>query len=183
MMFSIRPAIPADIPAIAFIHVDGWRSSYGDVVGRAFLESLNVEEKEKNWGVWFSGGQVDVLLAEDETGKPAGFISFGKLKTAPPGMSPIRPLYTAEVYAIYILRDFQGQGLGRRLMSAAAAQLKEKKHKSLCLWVVEGNKRAIEFYKALGGQRCGKKPTEIGGHAMTDVCFGWRDAGILIKAA
>ena len=180
MPFTIRPATEIDIPAIAFIHVAGWRDSYGGIVRQEFLDNLSVEEKEKNWRDWFKDGTMQVLLALDGAGKPCGFISFGKLRTPVPGGSPIRPPYSAEVYAIYILHDSQRQGLGRQLMREAALKLKDMKHRSLCLWVLEKNARAVEFYKKLGGQRCGKKDIEVGGTKVKDVAIGWRDtAGLM----
>ena len=181
MSFTIRPATVADIPAIAFIHVAGWRDSYGCIVRRDFLDSLSTQEKEKNWGEWFKDSTMQVLLALDGAGKPCGFISFGKLRTPIPGGSPIRPPYSAEVYAIYILPEAQRQGLGRQLMCAAALKLKDMKHKSLSLWVVEKNEKAVNFYKKLGGQRCGKKDIEVGGTKIKEIAFGWRDTSVFLS--
>ena len=182
-MFTLRPATQDDVLALAHLHVEGWRASYGGLVDRDFLDSLNTKEKEKIWESRVSEGQINILLAVNETGKSCGFASFGKLKTPPPGASPIRPLYSAEIYAIYILPTYWQQGLGRQLMREAALKLKDMKHKSLCLWVLEGNKRAISFYKALGGQRCGKKQVEIGGKPLPELCFGWRDTAPLLQTA
>ena len=78
-------------------------------------------------------------MAYDENGTAAGFVNFGKIKTAPPGMSPIRPLYSGEIYALYILPAYWRQGLGTLLIGQAAQELTLMKHKSLCLWVLEKN--------------------------------------------
>lgn len=180
--FSIRPATESDIPALAHIHVEGWKASYGGIINQAFLDGLKESDRAADWGRWFGEGNMEVLIAHDAGGSPAGFASFGKLRTPIPGGSPIRPLYTAEIYAIYLLDEFKRQGLGRQLMGAAAARLKEMKHRSLCLWVLEKNLPAIEFYKALGGQRCGKKDIEVGGTKVKDVAYGWRSTeSLLIK--
>ena len=125
---------------------------------------------------------MHTLLARDADGKAAGFVGFGRLKTPPPGSSPIRPLYSAEIYALYILPEYWRQGLGRSLMREAALALKDMKHKSLCLWTLEGNRRGNDFYKALGGQRIGKKQVEIGGRTLTDAAWGWRDTGVLASS-
>lgn len=179
----IRPAVPDDANILARIHVAGWQASYGGLVDQKFLDSLDVNEREKNWIDWMKQGDTSVLIADDSAGKPMGFISFGRLRTPPPGGSPIRPLYTAEVYAIYLLPESWGQGVGRGLMAAAAVALKDRKHKSLCLWVLEGNKRAIAFYRALGGQKCGSKIVEIGGRNLPEIAFGWRDTAALASGA
>jgi len=178
--FTIRTAKESDIPALAHIHVEGWKDSYGGLVDQAFLDDLTEEKRATDWGKWLKDGVMQTLVAENESGMPCGFISFGKLRTPIPGGSPIRPLYTAEIYAIYILNDYQRRGLGQQLMHTAALTLKEMKHKSLCLWVLEKNLRAAGFYKKHGGQRCGKKDIEVGGTKVKEVAFGWRDTRILI---
>lgn len=163
-----------DSADLGMLHVEGWRASYGGLVPQDFLNALDAGKMAGDWRAWFAAG-TQASIARTEDGKPAGFIAYGRLKTPPPGMSPVRPLYTAEILAIYILPDYWQQGLGRALMREAALKLREQKHKSLCLWVLEGNKRASAFYKALGGERCGKKTVEIGGKQLPELAFGWRD--------
>jgi ribosomal protein S18 acetylase RimI-like enzyme len=175
---NILPATLTDIDDLAHIHIEGWRASYGGLVEQSFLDSLDKEKRAQDWATWMASG-AEALIARDDAGKPAGFIAFNKLMTPPPGMSAVRPLYTAEILALYILPDYWRHGLGRRLMSDAVTRLKEKKHRSLCLWVLEKNTRAVGFYKALGGERCGKKPVEIGSRILTDICYGWRNSAIL----
>ena len=175
---NIRPCTSEDAADLAHIHIEGWRASYGGLVDQAFLDALDKNERAANWIKWLGEG-TEALIAHDDNGKPAGFIAFNKLMTPPPGMSPIRPLYTSEILAIYILPDYWRKKLGRELMKQAAARLKERKHKSMCLWVLEKNTRGNAFYKALGGQKCGKKDVTIGNQKLTDVCYGWRDTSAL----
>lgn len=177
--WSIRPAVAGDEATLAHLHVQGWRDSYGGLIDQAYLDSLSESERTEKWKEWLRDSHGPVLIAFDADGKAAGFVNFGKLRTPLPGQSAIRPLYTAEIYAIYILVPYWRKGLGRVLMRAAAEGLASQKHKSLCLWVLDGNERAIGFYKALGGQRCGKKQIEIGGSTRTELCFGWRNTEAL----
>jgi ribosomal protein S18 acetylase RimI-like enzyme len=173
--FSLRPATEADAEAIAAIHVAGWQGAYGGIVEQAYLDSLSVAERTETWRKYMAAGDMHILVAHDAQGAAAGFASFGKLKTAPPGASPIRPPYSAEIYALYILPAFWRQGLGGQLLRAAARQLREARHKSLCLWVLEKNARGVGFYKKMGGERVGKKEIEIGPTRAREICFGWRD--------
>lgn len=175
---NIRPCTADDAHDLAHIHIEGWRATYQGLVEDEFLASLDKEARAADWAKWLAAG-TEGFIAHDDDGNPAGFIAFDKLMTPPPGMSPIRPLYTAEILAIYILPAYWRQGLGHQLMKAAAARLKERKHKALCLWVLEKNPRGNAFYKALGGQRCGKKDVMVGQTKLTDVCYGWRDSAII----
>jgi ribosomal protein S18 acetylase RimI-like enzyme len=179
MPFTIATATQDDAKDLGMIHVEGWRASYCGLVPQDFLDGLDAGKRAQQWIEWMDQG-TEALIARDENDQPAGFIAFNKLMTPPPGMSPVRPLYTAEILAIYILPAYWRQGLGKRLIGMAAARLEEKKHKSMCLWVMEKNIRGNAFYKSLGGERCGKKQVEIGGKMLQDVCYGWRSTKNLV---
>ena len=176
----IRKATQDDIPAIASLHIEGWKAAYGGLVDQAYLDSLSVEQRTKDWEGWMESGESDTFVAEED-GNPVGFITTGRTKTPPPGSSPIRPLYSAEIYALYLHPDVWRKGIGTALLKAAARHLKEQKHTSLCLWVMDGNGRAKLFYEKLGGQRVGKKMVEIGPSSLKELCYGWRDTYDLCK--
>lgn len=176
----VRPATADDISAIARIHVQGWRDAYGGIVDQNWLDDLGEDEQARQWREWFDPAQRPVLLALDESGNAAGFVNYGRLRTPPPGSSPIRPLYSGEIFALYVLPQYWRQGLGTQLMREAARGLAAMKHHSLCLWVLEKNARAVAFYKTQGGERCGKKDIVIGPTTARDICFGWRSSAALL---
>ncbi len=178
---NIRPATENDIPALAQIHVQGWKDAYGGLVYNEFLNVPTIEDRTQQWQEWIKIEESGIQLAIDGDGTPVGLVSYGKLKTPPPGSSPIRPLYSAEIYGLYLLPEYHRQGIGTALMKEAAQKLQVMKHKSLCLWVLEGNKRAVSFYKAKDGQRCGKHDITLGPTTAREVCFGWRDTNVLIE--
>jgi GNAT superfamily N-acetyltransferase len=183
MSFTVRKATKDDVSDLAHLHVQGWRDAYGGLLDADYIESKTVALREKQWAEWFDEDLTKTLIAYDENGTAAGFISFGKLKTPPPGMSPIRPLYAAEIYAFYILEPFWRQGLGTKFMHEASNVLAAEKVKSICLWVLEKNKRAVSFYKKTGGERCGKMDVEFGPTKAREICFGWRDTSRFIEVA
>lgn len=176
----IRPATPADIPAIANLHIEGWKAAYGGLVDQAYLDGLSVEQRTQDWKGWMADGESHSLIAEME-GAPAGFITAGRTKTPPPGSSPIRPLYSAEIYALYLHPDMWRKGIGSALLRQAATDLKAKKHSSLCLWVMDGNARGKAFYEKMGGQKVGSKIVEIGPSKLKEACYGWRDTRMLVQ--
>ena len=53
-----------------------------------------------------------------------------------------------EIYALYVLQDYQKQGVGFALMNAAIEKLQTYSH--IALWVLKGNQRAIAFYQQYG---------------------------------
>ena len=170
----IRKAVQDDIPAIAALHIEGWKAAYGGIVDQAYLDSLTVEGRIADWTGWLASGESEVFLAE-EGGSPAGFVVIGRTKTPPPGSSPIRPSHSGEIYALYLHPDFWRKGIGTALIKHAACELKERKHSAICLWVLDANVRAKAFYEKMGGQKIGNKMIEIGPSKLKEVCYGWKD--------
>ena len=178
MALSIHQATIEDVAAIAAIHVAGWRGAYDGILDPSYIESKTIDHRLNQWKEIFEKNESDIWIAKDED-KAVGFIGYGRLKTAPPGTSKIRPQYSSEIYALYLLPDFYRQGIGTGLFRQAAVNLKTQKHTSLCLWVLDRNKRGCHFYEALGGQRIAKKIVEFGPTQAKEVCYGWRDISVL----
>jgi GNAT superfamily N-acetyltransferase len=175
MSYSLRIASVEDAALIGQLHVAGWQGAYGGIVKQDYLDSLSAETRAQNWEKWLPNPDIKVLIAEDENGEGAGFCAFGKLLTPVPGQSNIRPQYTAEVSALYLLPHHYRKGAGKLLMQEAAKLLWADKHGGMALWVLVDNKRACAFYEALGGQRVGSKMIEVGGQNLKEACYGWRD--------
>ena len=58
-------------------------------------------------------------------------------------------IYDGELYAIYLLGEHQGRGIGRRFVELVVAWLREQGHESMRVWVLEGNP-AQRFYERHG---------------------------------
>lgn len=175
--FIIEKAELVDVEQIAKAHVIGWQESYRDIINSDYLDNLDINKKKEQWTEWLQKETCKILVARTEQNNVIGFCSFGSLRTPPPGMSPIRPLYSSEIYALYVLPEHWRNGIGSKLLRSAVIDLQKNKQNSLCLWVLEKNDRANKFYKSLGGQRVGKTFVEIGHQKVKEVCYGWRNSG------
>lgn len=82
-----------------------------------------------------------VLVAE-RGGEVVGFSGGGPAR-GEPGMG--------EVYAIYLLAEHQGLGIGRALMRESARRLHAAGLRGLLVWVLRENAPARAFYERLGG--------------------------------
>ena len=74
-----------------------------------------------------------------------------------------------EVERIYLLNDFQRQGLGKVLFEKAVALGKEKGYRKLWLGVWEHNSLALAFYKKLGLTVFDKHTFVLGSDSQTDL--------------
>lgn len=67
-----------------------------------------------------------------------------------------------EVKRIYLLRRFQGGGIGRRLMDVAMEDVRARGARRLLLGVYSGNDQALGFYRRLGFERVGDRLFRVG---------------------
>ena len=173
----IRAAMVEDAAGIARVHIDSWRTTYAGIVPDAYLAGLSYEAREARWEERLGDLPVDdcVYIAVDEAGQIAGFAGGGPQRTALPG-------YAGELYAIYLLRVAQGQGLGRQLTSRVAAHLLRQGMRSMAVWVLTANP-SRGFYEALGGQLIGEQPIAIGGATLQEAAYGWSEVAPLLVPA
>jgi ribosomal protein S18 acetylase RimI-like enzyme len=166
----IREATLDDVPGVARIHVDTWRTAYRGLMPAAFLSGLSYADRERIWAQNLSNSarRSFLLVAEAPTGLIVGFACGGPERTR-------RIDYRGELYALYVLEMFQRQGLGRALMRATATAMLEGGLESMLIWVLADNRPARRFYESMGGILVGEQPIEIGGARLVEVAYGWGD--------
>ncbi len=168
---NIRIAREVDARGIAEVHVASWRSTYAGLMPADFLADLSVDSRETGWrnGLANPNRQTEYFVAEDVDGKIIGFACGGPEREG-------HPIYKGELYAIYLLAEHQGQGIGRALMQAVVRYLLDHGYTTMLIWVLEGNP-ACKFYESMGGVYVSSKPIEIGGAQLTELSYGWDDIG------
>jgi GNAT superfamily N-acetyltransferase len=173
---QIRTATIADVAAIARVHVESWRTTYKGILPDDYLADMAYEQRERLWRGILSkpGGQRLVYVAEETPGNIVGFASGGQERGGD-------PVYTGELYAIYLLEGWQRQGIGRRLTVAVVRQLIQWGLRSLLIWVLAQNP-SRRFYEALGGRQVREKLVITGGVQLIEIAYGWPDASTLIEA-
>src|SRR5215472_11643535 len=108
MSMIIREARLEDATGIAKVYVDGWRTTYPGIVSDVHLASMSYEHYTRHWARILCTSDGFIYVAEDELGNIVGFIWGGPERNGD-------SLYKGELHAIYILKSYHGQGLGRRL--------------------------------------------------------------------
>ena len=77
--------------------------------------------------------------------------------------------HALEIERIYVLSDFQGRKIGRRLYSKALEVAKSLNLQRLWLGVWEENPKAVQFYKKMGFQPFEKHIFKLGDDEQTDI--------------
>jgi GNAT superfamily N-acetyltransferase len=172
----IRIATREDIPGIAKVHVDSWRTTYPGIVPDDFLAALSYERSAETWHWIFECAKTDgnfTYVAEDSPGSIAGFANGGTERTRD-------PFYKGELNAIYILQQHQGKGIGRRLVHEVARMLRQTGVDSMLVWALVDN-HACRFYERLGGRKIREKTMEIGGRDCPEAAYGWPSISAISK--
>jgi len=169
----IRKARSTDVEALARVHVASWQTTYRGLLPDTTLARSTVERRVQAWaGILRALDEESCVFVAEEAEEVVGFASGG-----PEGTGD--PLYTGELYAIYLLATAQGHGVGRALFMAVAEALAGRERRALLVWVLETNS-ACRFYEALGGVRVRTKQEEFDGVLLTEVAYGWADTGPLL---
>ncbi|ANS73404.1 hypothetical protein AWM70_01420 [Paenibacillus yonginensis] len=175
---KIRLAVAGDEPGIAAVHVDSWRTTYKGLVPDSYLDGLSYGQRTELWKRNLAYPGVRVLVAEDSEGRIIGFISGGPAQPDPADNQTAAQAsglsYDAELTAFYLLEDAQGQGTGRKLVSALFRHLARDGLKAAHVWVLEENK-ARTFYEHLGAVVTERETIEIGGKALMELGLVWSE--------
>ena len=163
-MTTVRDGGYDDCVAVAHVQVAAWRAAYVGVVPDDVLARLDVAERVRRWIELVHRG-VRLLVAEDEAGV-VGYASSGASRdddaTAAVG----------ELYALYVVPDRWGTGVGHLLHDAALDGLRQERSTCATLWVLAENTRGRRFYESHGWRPDGRSRSEqvLGGALVEYRC-------------
>lgn len=156
-----------DAAGIARVQVESWKTTYQGIVSDSYLSSLSISQRTDRWGEILRNRGKDqaIYTAESHEGEVVGFAIGGPSRSQ-------EYSYEGELYAIYLLKAYQGQGAGRSLFHAIAEFLRGNGCGSMIIWALQDNP-AGRFYEAMGGRLVGQKIIEIGEEEHVEVAYGW----------
>jgi ribosomal protein S18 acetylase RimI-like enzyme len=165
----IREARISDAESIAQVRVDSWRTTYRGLLEDEYLENMTPEQYVQMWRniIVAGGAQGYPYVVENSSGRIVGFILGGADRNG-------SQIYDAELFAIYLLEEYQGQGLGSQLVSRLAQRLLKEGYNSMRVWVLAKNP-ARAFYETLGGEYLYQKTIFLGGENYAEAAYGWEE--------
>lgn len=172
----IRRAGPADARAIGKVHVESWRTTYAGILPDRVLIDMSADVKASQWrrSLLRPVPGDAVLVAEVPEAGVVGFASCGRAQGTSFGID-------GEIHTLYLLPDWQEQGLGRRLLCATLALLKRGGRQGAFLWVLAANPSRF-FYEVMGGTRIGEREEELWQTRLPEIAYGWLDLAKLPPA-
>jgi len=187
-MIRVRRATAQDAAGMGLVHVAAWRSTYAGILPDAYLVGLSALREAASYerGIATQRGHghaafVAVAEAEDMPpgarmppgGQVVAFTTTGRCR---------RPeLAEGEVETLYVLDDWREQGLGRRLLRAAAAHLNALHCHSAMAWVLAENPNRF-FYERLGARVAAEEHIRVGGQELVQRAMLWNPVDKLLNA-
>ena len=135
MDILIKPMETEDeIRGKAYVHWKSWQESYRGIVDDGYLDRMTLAQTEEKAFRW----RDNIFVAKDGE-HVVGFVGYG----------PSRGDEGAgEVFALYVLEEYQRRGIGYALMRRALDELSDSRR--VYLWAFAENKKAISFYERVG---------------------------------
>ena len=140
MDIFIKPMETEDeIRGKAYVHWKSWQESYRGIVDQGYLDRMTISRCEE----MASRYPENTLVAKDGA-RVIGFACAGAVNGE---------IDAGEVYALYVLEEYQHQGIGYALMREALSRLEGCQ--VVVLWAFKENVKAIRFYEHVGFRQDG----------------------------
>ena len=139
-----RKATVEDCYSIAELKGIVWNTTYKGIYSDEALAGYDVVKNEKIFKQIVNNQEIELYVATDR-GKIVGFMTCGR---------PYKPFrhYKQEMGLLYILKEYQRQGIGSRFLDIAREQVKEAGYGEFIVGVNSKNMNAIDFYTCMGGK-------------------------------
>jgi ribosomal protein S18 acetylase RimI-like enzyme len=171
----VRRAVVDDADAIERIRTDTWRVAYRGLLPDSVLDGLDYDATRRRALMAALPPHQFVLVAEADDAV-VGFCIGGRSRTPD-------ERFRGEVYAIYVLPEHHGRGVGRALMQTAARELADRGLRSMIIWVLRENAPSRRFYERMGGVHVRDEVRELEGLRITESGYGWEDIDALTRSA
>lgn len=139
----IREMKSNDIEGKAYVHYKSWHETYTGIIPDKYMEKVT---PQKCLDIANKYPKNTIVAIVDD--KVIGFACYGQSKD--------EDLVNAgELIAIYILKEYQGRGIGRLMADVCFKKMSDFDYVSV--WVLSKNYNAISFYRRYGFEEDGVK--------------------------
>lgn len=135
-MINIRLANINDSKGRGFVHYHSWNETYSGLIDQEYLDKRSLSKCIDS-----AMKYPDNTFVAEVDGSIVGFACYAKYRDDDLNNA-------GEITAIYLLKQYQGLGIGRKLLNACFEVLSD--YSSIVIWVLSANKKTIGFYKHFG---------------------------------
>lgn len=148
-----------DQSQMAKIKIDNWREVYKNIIDQKYLDDFDYDNQTQKYYRSFEEYENRVLVATRKK-EVLGYACFTEKNDV---------LYDSELVSLYIKE--KGRGIGTTLFNETVKELISRNKKSMIVWCLKDNSRAIRFYKKMGGKQQEEKNAQIGNKKYKEIGF------------
>jgi ribosomal protein S18 acetylase RimI-like enzyme len=140
--FIIRKATIDDAEGKGYVHYKSWKETYTGLFPDEVMNKISLKRS-----IELAKEHPENTFIASFDNKIVGFACY--LKSRDEDLPN-----AGEIMAVYILNEYKNMGIGKSLMASCYKELSN--FKSIILWVLDNNKKAIAFYESEGFMKDGK---------------------------
>jgi ribosomal protein S18 acetylase RimI-like enzyme len=168
----LRPATPADVPALAALKLACFRETFLDGFGIPYPPADLARFEAETYGeapvyAEIADARHATWVCEGADGALLAYAHAGPCKLPHPEVTA----HSGELYQLYVRAGAQGLGLGRTLLATSLDWLAAHYPGPLWLGVWSGNERAQAIYAAAGFRKVGDYHFMVGDHRDAEFIF------------
>ena len=143
MEYEIRLASTNDCDELSQLKKVLWNQTYRGIYSDDKIDNFDFERHKEKF-LKIINDQNAKLYVVCDNNKIIGYMEYGV---------PYRPFkdYKQEIGLLYLLKEYQRKGLGRKLFNIGYNGIKENGYNEFFISCNKYNKKALEFYKRMGG--------------------------------
>ncbi|WP_074435717.1 GNAT family N-acetyltransferase [Oceanobacillus jeddahense] len=145
------------------VNVESWQTTYRGLMSETVLRNLSVKDKKEKWENIIRAGNSTTFVAVDEEETVVGYLNMFIKKSA-----------VGEVTAIYLLKNWQGKGIGKALLLKCFQRFLEQSIHTIQVGVLVGNDSRL-FYERMGAELVEEKGIQIDGNVLDLLVYEWKD--------
>ena len=164
LFIDTRRADAGDAFGISAVHDASWRQAYTGLIPHKALDTM-IRRRDPKWWTRAIRNSTRIMVLETE-GQIVGYATLGPNRVSALSQE-------GEVYELYLLPEYQGVGLGKKLFLAARQELTNLGMKGCVVWVLEDNAPAMQFYGNAGGRDIAEGNETFNGKTLNKVAYAW----------
>lgn len=163
---TIRRADEKDAHPLALVGAATFLETFAGILdGEDIVAHCRQQHSLEIYARWLRDPAARLWIVQAVAGAaPVGYMVLDRAALPVPNLRPT----DYEIKRVYLLKEFQGTGVGRRLVNLAVDESRVLGAQRLMLGVYKGNERAIGFYERVGFSTIGERLFQVGNRGYED---------------